>query len=663
MNKNIFRVLIVVSFAIISVFVIGSFAMAQEEVKTETPQAQNQTAVESVQYPVKELGNCKDREDCKVFCNETKNTDVCLAFGEDHGLMKAEEVSAAKKFQAVGMTGPGECQGTDACEDYCDNKDNLETCVAFAEKNELLPEEDLQEAKKIVTAVKSGVKPLSCTGRKDCENYCASAKGMEACINFGTEAGILPAAEQENARKVLTAIKNGAVPPCHGTECEVYCREGSEHAAECGSFATTAGILSPPKMRQLQKMLNAMEEGVELPGCGEEGCQDYCSQEAHFEECVKFAEATGAMTTDEAQAAMKTGGEGPGGCKTKEECDAFCNAAANSEVCFNFAKDNGMISEEDQKTMQEGQQKIQESLNNMPAEISVCLTSSLGADTIEKLKSGSVMPNPTIGTQMKTCFESFTPIPPARPEGQDGQNQGSQGDREQGQGGGGQDGGPSNSGPNQGEGFNPGSGQGGGQGQNTNPNPVKCIEDCELTGRDCISALSVETEACRSQGQYCREVTCETKDAEGNRSTAEVMRACIARVCDSAETACHALVTAKSSACTTNKDVCVMNCQKAAKPVKPEQTTQPVPSTESGQPTPPTPPEQPTKPSKPAKPTQSGESEQPAKPAKPTPPSQPTLPTQPTPPAQPTPPTQPTQPSPPAPPNQPQQPPQPNQGN
>jgi hypothetical protein len=54
--------------------------------------------------------------------------------------------------------------------------------------------------------------------------------------------------------------------------------------------------------------------------------------------------------------AKKTGGKGPGGCKSKEECDTFCNKPDNQETCMNFAIEHGLMSEADLANMKKNQE-------------------------------------------------------------------------------------------------------------------------------------------------------------------------------------------------------------------------------------------------------------------------------------------------------------------
>ena len=319
--------------------------------------ARAQSDEQAVQFPVAELGNCGSQEECKTYCDEPDNIEACIAFAEENDLMPPEEIEMAKKFIAAGAKGPGGCTGKDSCETYCNDLEHIDVCLAFAEENDLMPPEELQEAKKVQAAIKSGVKPPPCGSKKACDAYC----------------------------------------------------ESPDHMSECITFAKAAGLMSEEDMANADKMLQAIQSGVKPPACrGKEECDEYCSQDEHFDECMEFGKAAGFMNDEEYEMAKKTRGKGPGGCRGKEECDAFCNnSPENEEVCFNFGKEHGLIPEEQLREMEEGNQKFRESFSNMPPEVASCLSEKWGAETFEKLKNGEARPSRNIGDAMSACFGQF----------------------------------------------------------------------------------------------------------------------------------------------------------------------------------------------------------------------------------------------------------------
>lgn len=371
---------------------------------------------ENIQYPVKELGNCQSQESCRAYCDKSENTSKCLYFAKANNLMTEEEINTAEKFVAAGFKGPGECKNKNACEAYCNDISHINECISFAEENNILPPKELEEAKKVQSAIARGVKPPPCSNKKACDTYCEAPEHMEECIVFGESAGFIQGRELDDAKKMLVAIKKGVKPPpCRGKEaCDQYCGN-PDNMETCMTFAMEAGFMSEQEKADSQKMLSAIKKGVKPPNCkGREECDVYCSEEEHFEECMNFAEAAGFMSAEDAKMARKTGGKGPGGCKGKGECEAFCNNSNNQETCFNFAKENKMIPEEDLKQMEAGKEQFKQSLQQMPQKVSECLEGKIGSDMLEKMKNG-VMPPRDIGEKMRECFEKMGPPPAGRP--------------------------------------------------------------------------------------------------------------------------------------------------------------------------------------------------------------------------------------------------------
>lgn len=363
-------------------------------------------SVANIQYPVAELGNCGSEAECKTYCDDVAHLSACLAFAEKNGLMSQGELQMAKKFAKVGGKGPGGCTGRESCNRYCDDVSHIDECISFAEQNGMISGNELAEARKVQAAIAKGIKPPACGGKQACNQYCSEASHMEECITFGRAAGLMSEQELQDSQKMLVAIKKGVKPPaCMGKEeCDAYCSESS-HMEECMTFAAAAGFMSEQEAQDSQKMLAAVKKGVKPPACrGREECDKYCAEEGHMDECVTFAEAAGFMKPEEAAMARKTGGKGPGGCTNKETCDAFCNNTDNQETCFNFGRDNGMIPPEELKKMEEGKQQFSQSINQAPPQVIECISGLVGADRLEKFKSGAVMPSRDIGDKIGGCF-------------------------------------------------------------------------------------------------------------------------------------------------------------------------------------------------------------------------------------------------------------------
>jgi len=462
MKKNLLVFLILISGILTSGAIIGP-ANAQTE---PLLQPQEQKMPGDIQYPIPELDNCKSKSSCKVFCDDVKNSDACLTFAEQRNLMSPKELANAKKFKDSGMVGPGGCKGQVACEQYCSDSTKLEECTTFAKKNGMMSDKQLQDSEKVLAAIKNGLKPPACGGPKQCNTYCSNPLHMEECIAFSLAAGLVPDKQKIQMQKTLEVIKQGIKPPaCRPNppseseqtqlgqtsqpsqseqdlpSCDQYC---GTHTEECMSFSLATGMVPDDQKEQMQKTLNVLKSGIKPPACqpnqsdqpnqseqsnrpsqqnktsqsgqGLQACDQYCADSSHIEECVKFSVAMGNMTEQQAQNSIKNGGKGPGGCVGKEACNAFCDNSDNQETCFEFGKENGMIPAEDLQKMQEGQQKMKDAFSQIPQEVLDCITTSSGADVVEKMKTGSMTPRKA-GDSINQCFQKFSMT--ERPPGQD----------------------------------------------------------------------------------------------------------------------------------------------------------------------------------------------------------------------------------------------------
>jgi len=315
----------------------------------------------NIQYPIVELENCKSKDSCKTYCDKPANIVSCIAFAEKNNLMTADEISVAKKFINAGSEGPGGCTTKDSCESYCNDIDHINECITYAEKTGILPPKELKEVKQVQSAIAKGIKPPPCKNKKECDVFCDNPDNMNVCVAFGEAAGFLKGKDLEDAKKMISAIEKGAIPPpCKGKEaCDTYCSQPDNMEA-CMTFAQAAGFMSPKEAEESQKVLSAIKKGVKPPACkGKEECDKYCGEENHIEECIAFSIAAGFMSEKDGEMARKTGGKGPGGCSGKEECEAFCENLENQETCFNFGKENGLIPLEQLKEMEGENNKFQ----------------------------------------------------------------------------------------------------------------------------------------------------------------------------------------------------------------------------------------------------------------------------------------------------------------
>ncbi len=215
-------------------------------------------------------------------------------------LILTNSIAASLADVKYPVTELANCNSQAECEKYCDDINNMEPCLSFAEKNGIMTSEELAEARKFIPLMKSGYTPGGCKNQRECKAYCDDDANLNVCIEFAKKSGIIDEKEYEMVKKT-----------------------GGKGPGGCK---------------------------------GKKECDDYCNNDENFNVCIEFAKEHGMINDKDYEMAKKTGGKGPGGCKSKEECDVFCNNPDNQETCMNFAIEHDLLSEAEFADMKKNQE-------------------------------------------------------------------------------------------------------------------------------------------------------------------------------------------------------------------------------------------------------------------------------------------------------------------
>ena len=381
-------------------------------VGSETPVTAQETAsvsLRTITYPVADLGSCTSYEDCKTYCGAANNYSKCTAFAQKIGL--TIEIPDDKKgvFAAIQKgESPGQCKDEVSCRNYCGDTDNIGECADFADKFDLVTQDELKEMRQIADAKKAGVSfPGNCKTKESCLKYCDNSANAVVCMEFAQKAGFIPKEDVEAVGKILPYLKSGGKLPGGCTtkkSCDTYC--GSDaNTIECVDFAVNAGFMSKEDADLVKKT------GGKSPGnCrSREACDSYCKSDANINECVDFAVKAGFISREDAEMAKKYKiTSGPGNCKSKADCEAYCVLPENQETCFNFAKDHGMLSKEDLKNIEE-REKFLKSIDKATPEWLACMEKELGPSFFGRFKAGKLTQpeakSPALETAQRKCGE------------------------------------------------------------------------------------------------------------------------------------------------------------------------------------------------------------------------------------------------------------------
>lgn len=95
-------------------------------------------------------GGCRGPQECQVYCQSPQNQEACFNFAKENGFIEESEL---KKFEEVKNLrnaleqsgGPGGCRGESECRSFCDNPDNQEVCLNFAADHGGFDKEEAQK--------------------------------------------------------------------------------------------------------------------------------------------------------------------------------------------------------------------------------------------------------------------------------------------------------------------------------------------------------------------------------------------------------------------------------------------------------------------------------------------------------------------------------------
>ena len=382
---------------IIAAFAVAFFVSAATIVRADSES--------DIVYPVSELGDCKDKEECVAYCDDIDNARTCLDFSKKYELLSDEKIDKGKKFlEILKKGGPGGCKDATSCSAYCKDLNRTPECVDFVEKYDLASADELKKMKQVASAIRQGVKPPgNCKNEKSCLAYCENLSNYSECVAFAEAAGFIDSEEAGEARKYVPLILAGKTPGrCQNKKnCLTYC-DRPENTVECLGFALDNNIIEDAEKRATaQKILPALKTGAAPGNCKNKAqCEAYCDKDTNFKECIDFAERAGLVKKEEAELARRTGGKGPGGCKSKSACESFCKKQENRLECMQFGVKLGLITQtEANQAADPG--NFASCMEVAGPKIEACFLTNLGAEVYGQLKAGVIPYDFNIAEKMK----------------------------------------------------------------------------------------------------------------------------------------------------------------------------------------------------------------------------------------------------------------------
>lgn len=260
-----------------------------------------------VEYPIAELDNCSSQDACKDYCDVTENVETCLKYAELYGLMSKDQIAEATKMLKYVKSGetPGKCRTETECKNYCDSPGNINECVDFALKMGEITADEAARVKKT-----GGVGPGNCKSKEACNSYCNDDSHLTECVQFAVDNGMVDPREAE------FVIKTGGKGPagCSGTNnCKQYC---DSHLSECLSFAVEHGIMTA---KEAEAVANSGDDQTRRTWCN--------ANDENFETCAELQLKYGVADEQEITHQRILYYESPGECKGDGSClNSYCTS-------------------------------------------------------------------------------------------------------------------------------------------------------------------------------------------------------------------------------------------------------------------------------------------------------------------------------------------------
>lgn len=233
------------------VCVLAIFFLVTNVFAQETPE--EVAAKYGITFPIGQLGNCANYQECRTFCDDPVNADKCIAFAKEKGFYKEDSLHSQKDAILASAQSELGCDSFESCQSYCESEANFDECNSFAQRHSLgggytadpHEQEFIEKAKEV----------LGCDSPQSCMTYCQNESNWQKCSEFARQVGLSGGHETKGPDGCSTA-----------ETCQAYCSEPANFET-CSKYSSQGGSqFSGPG------------------GCNsEESCRTYC--QAHPNEC------------------------------------------------------------------------------------------------------------------------------------------------------------------------------------------------------------------------------------------------------------------------------------------------------------------------------------------------------------------------------------------
>src|SRR3989344_2421739 len=354
-------------------------------------------------------GQCKNGASCRNYCGNTDNIGECADFADKFDLATPDELKEMRKMADIKKSGvafPGNCKTKESCLKYCDNSANAVVCMEFAQKAGFIKAEDIEAVSRILPYLKSGGKlPGRCTTKESCDAYCGNDTHTNECVDFAVGAGFMSKEDAEIVKKT-----GGKSPGnCKSKEaCDSYCKDEA-HIDECVDFAIKAGFISAEEAEMAKRFKITSGPG----GCKSRAdCEAFCV--VNQDTCFQFAKDHGMLSEEDLKnieqqkdfmASLDRASPEWRACMEKELGSSFFERFKAHKLTQAEAKSPALEAAQRKCGSEMAQEKQATCLTFSCSEFESCLKAlqSSGGDQGGEQQQGEGAPNPAVSAKAQAC--------------------------------------------------------------------------------------------------------------------------------------------------------------------------------------------------------------------------------------------------------------------
>jgi len=173
------------TFALVTVLLVAVLSAGSALAQTSP---EDIAAAYGVTFPIAELGDCQNYNDCRDFCEDPVNHSACIEFAKKKGFYDKKIPGAVEALLAAASEKLG-CSTYQECANFCAQPGNFDACNDFAQTHKLTGGYEGDPTEEGILTIAQEV--LGCDSYESCAVFCSDPANFSACSDFANQVGLL----------------------------------------------------------------------------------------------------------------------------------------------------------------------------------------------------------------------------------------------------------------------------------------------------------------------------------------------------------------------------------------------------------------------------------------------------------------------------------------